>query len=48
MNLWLVFWALMLVIAGTSFAVITLVVSVRGLRDLRQWFASLNRQNADP
>ena len=47
MNLWLIFWALMLVVAGGSFAVITLVVTVRGSRDLRQWFATLSRQNAD-
>jgi hypothetical protein len=48
MNLWLAFWTLMLVVAGGSFVVITVVVSVRGVRDLRQWFASLSRQNADP
>ncbi len=48
MNLWLIFWTLMLVVAGASFATITLVVSVRGVRDLRQWFASLSRQNTDP
>ena len=48
MNLWLIFWTLMLVIAGGSFAVITVVVTVRGGRDLRQWFASLSRQDADP
>jgi len=47
MNLWLVFWTLMLVVAGASFAVITLVVTVRGVRDLRQWFATLARQNPD-
>ena len=47
MNLWLVFWMVMLVVAGGSFAVITIIVSVKGFRDLRQWFASLNRQNAD-
>ena len=47
MNLWLIFWTLMLVVAGGSFAVITVIVSVRGVRDLRQWFASLSRQNAD-
>jgi hypothetical protein len=46
-NLWLIFWTLMLVIAGGSFAAITLVVTVRGSRDLRQWFASLRRQNVD-
>jgi hypothetical protein len=37
----------MLVVAGGSFAAITLIVTVRGSRDLRQWFASLRRQNAD-
>jgi len=48
MNLWLVFWVLMLVVAGGSFAAITLVVTVRGARDLRQWFARLSRQQPDP
>jgi hypothetical protein len=47
MNLWLIFWTAMLVVAGGSFAAITLVVLVRGVRDLRQWFASLSRQDAD-
>ena len=47
MNVWLIFWTLMLVVAGGSFAAITLVVTVRGGRDLRQWFASLRRQNDD-
>jgi hypothetical protein len=47
MNLWLFFWTLMLVVAGGSFATITVVVTMRGLRDLRQWFATLSRQNSD-
>jgi hypothetical protein len=47
MNLWLIFWTLMLVVAGGSFAAITLVVTMRGSRDLRLWFARLRRQNAD-
>ena len=47
MNFWLLFWTLMLVVAGGSFAAITVVVTVRGLRDLRQWFATLSRQSAD-
>lgn len=47
MNFWLIFWTLMLVVAGGSFAAITLVVTIRGSRDLRQWFATLTRQNAD-
>jgi hypothetical protein len=47
MNLWLYFWTFMLVVAGTSFAGITVVVAAKGFRDLRQWFASLRRQNAE-
>lgn len=47
MNLWLYFWTVMLVVAGASFAVITVIVAVKGFRDLRQWFAGLIRQNAD-
>lgn len=47
MNVWLIFWTLMLVVAGGSFAAITLVVTVRGVRDLRQWFTSLSRQQTD-
>ena len=47
MNLWLAFWVLMLVVAGGSFAAITVVVTMRGSHDLRQWFAGLSRQNAD-
>jgi hypothetical protein len=47
MNVWLIFWTLMLVVAGGSFAAITLVVTVRGIRDLREWFTSLSRQESD-
>jgi hypothetical protein len=46
-NIWLYFWTLMLVVAGISFAAITVIVAVKGFRDLRLWFASLRRQNAD-
>lgn len=48
MNLWLAFWTLMLVVAGGSFVVITVIVSVRGVRELRQFFVGLGRQDADP
>lgn len=47
MNCWLLFWTLMLMVAGGSFAAITLVVTVRGVRDLRQWFTTLSRQTRD-
>jgi hypothetical protein len=47
MNLWLLFWTISLVVAGASFAFITVVVSLRGSRDLRDWFNSLKQQNKE-
>lgn len=47
MNLWLLFWTISLIVAGTSFAFITVVVTIKGARDLRLWFSSLERQNKD-
>jgi hypothetical protein len=47
MNPWLLFWMVGLVVAGASFAFITIVVTVRGFLDLRQWFGSLRRQNLE-
>jgi hypothetical protein len=47
MNLWLYFWTISLIVAGASFAFITLVVTVKGAQDLRQWFSSLQRQNKE-
>jgi hypothetical protein len=47
MNPWLLFWTIALVVAGASFAFITVVVTVRGFLDLRQWFDSLRRQNEE-
>jgi hypothetical protein len=47
MNPWLLFWTVGLVVAGASFAFITIVVTVRGFLDLRQWFGSLRRQNLE-
>jgi hypothetical protein len=47
MNLWLLFWTVALIVAGTSFAFITVVVSLKGANDLRQWFSSLSRQNKE-
>ena len=45
MNIWLLFWETALVVAGISFAFITLVVTIKGFHDLRVWFRSLSRQN---
>lgn len=47
MNLWLWFWTISLIVAGASFAFITLAVILKGTRDLRQWFSSLERQNKE-
>ena len=44
MNLWLWFWTICLLVAGSSFAFITLVVTIKGFKDLRQWFRELTRQ----
>ncbi len=44
MRLWQLFWTAALLIAGTSFAFITVVVTFKGFHDLREWFGSLTRQ----
>lgn len=43
MNFWLDFWAIWLVLAGAAFAVITLIVAVKGFQDLRTMFAGLKQ-----
>jgi hypothetical protein len=40
------FWTLALIIAGASFAIITVLVGVFGYRDLREMFAQLRRQGS--
>ena len=41
---WALFWTIWLVIAGASFAFITGIVTVLGLRDLRNLFHTLRDQ----
>jgi len=43
MNLWYYFWILNFIAAGSTFAVISLIVFVRGLHDLRRMFEQLSR-----
>ncbi len=43
MNGWYIFWLVNFIVAGSAFAVITLIVLVRGIRDLRDMFANLRR-----
>jgi hypothetical protein len=47
MIFWAWFWGISLLVAGTSFVFITVVVAVKGQRDLRQWFSSLKRQKEE-
>ena len=47
MKYWQIFWTLNLVIAGAAFAFITIVVTFRGVNDLRQWFATLLKQKQE-
>ena len=44
MNAWKIFWEACLIVAGATFAGITLIVAVRGFADLRQMFAGLAQQ----
>jgi hypothetical protein len=47
MHIWQLFWALALIVAGVSFAFITVIVTIKGFQDLRVWFRSLNQQNRE-
>lgn len=47
MNAWYYFWMANFFVAGSAFAVITVIVLVRGLKDLREMFARL-RNEASP
>jgi len=45
---WGYFWGTWLLISGVAFAVITLVVAVKGFQDLRAMFAGLSaKERAD-
>jgi hypothetical protein len=42
MSAWAYFWAAWLSISGVAFAVITLIVAVKGFQDLRAMFVGLS------
>jgi predicted outer membrane lipoprotein len=44
MNAWYYFWLANFLIAGSAFAIITAIVLVRGLRDLKEMFANLRAE----
>ena len=48
MNAWYYFWMANFLVAGSAFAVITVTVLVRGLRDLREMFANLRAEAQRP
>ena len=47
MESWKLFWTIFLLISGASFAFITVVVTVKGLRDLLDMFSGLSRQQKE-
>jgi hypothetical protein len=47
MNPWLWFWTISLLVAGSSFAFITVIVTIKGASDLKKWFRSLQEQNRE-
>ena len=47
MRFWQLFWAINLVVAGAAFALITVVVTVKGVKDLKEMFSRLGEQQGD-
>jgi hypothetical protein len=47
MRFWQVFWTASVLISGVSFAFVTVVVTLRGWKDLREMFARLLEQQQD-
>jgi hypothetical protein len=47
MRYWEIFWTVAALIAGTSFAFVTVVVTLKGGRDLRNMFTRLLEQKRD-
>ena len=47
MESWKLFWTIFLLISGASFAFITVVVTVKGFRDLLDMFSGLRRQQKE-
>jgi len=45
-SFWYYFWTVNFIVAGSAFAVITLIVLVRGTKDLRDMFARLKESES--
>jgi hypothetical protein len=46
MGFWYYFWTINFIVAGSAFALITVMVLVRGSQDLRSMFARLKESGA--
>ena len=44
MSLWMWFWTVNFIVAGTAFAVIAAIVAIRGVADLRAMLAALEAE----
>lgn len=44
MRAWQTFWSISLVVAGGSFTLITVIVTIKGFKDLRELFRRLRHQ----
>jgi len=47
MSRWLYFWVANLILAGLTFALITVVVIVRGIGDLKEMFRRLTKGDSE-
>ncbi len=47
MNIWATFWMLCLIVAGGAFALITLIVMVKGFKDLREMLSELSKKERE-
>jgi hypothetical protein len=44
---WQMFWAIWLLFSGTAFALITLIVSIKGFGDVKRMLAGLKAHSGD-
>ena len=47
MYFWQLFWTISVLVAGSAFVFITIVVTFKGVKDLREMFRELGKQQGD-
>ena len=47
MYFWQLFWTISILVAGAAFAFITVVVTFKGVKDLREMFKQLGKQQGN-